>query len=35
VRLTNSALKSSVKGPASAPIEDKKRGLFSRLFGKS
>jgi len=34
VRLAGAALKGSVKGPAAAPVADKKRGLFSRLFGK-
>ena len=35
VRLTGAALKGSVKGPAAAPVEEKKRGMFSRFFGKS
>ena len=34
VRLAASALKGTVKGPAAMPAEEKKRGLFSRLFGK-
>jgi hypothetical protein len=35
VRLTSTALKGSVKpSAAAAPAEDKKRGLFSRLFGR-
>ena len=33
LRLTGAALKHSLKG-APAPAEDKKRGMFSRLFGK-
>ena len=35
VRLTGTALKGSVKpSAAAAPAEDRKRGLFSRLFGR-
>jgi hypothetical protein len=35
VRLANSALKGSIKAaPATAGADEKKRGLFSRLFGK-
>ncbi len=34
VRLAGLALKGSVKGPVATPVDAKKRGMFSRLFGK-